>query len=29
MENNNLIPAWTELPGIKGLLRLKPEDGNI
>ena len=26
MENNNLIPAWNELPEIKGVLRLKDHD---
>lgn len=26
MEDNNLIPAWDELPEIRKLLRLKPNE---
>jgi hypothetical protein len=26
MENNNLIPAWDELPAIKDVLRLKDHE---
>ena len=26
LENNNLIPAWSELPEVKSLIRLKPKE---